>query len=224
MNYFRDENSFFKAFSSYMRRKRFKHINKLIISIITHKGSCNILDIGGSEYYWDENDDFISKHQDAITITIANLDEQEVDFADTSIFTFKQDNACNERLYEEDYDLIHSNSLLEHVGDWDKMQQLAKLIRGKNVPYYVQTPNYWFPVEPHFRFIGFQWLPISWRARILMKRQMGFRVAKSFSEAMESVESIKLVDRFQISSLFPDAKIVREKVGPLTKSFMAISD
>lgn len=204
-----------------MRKRRFVHVNNLIKSIIAAEGFCNILDIGGSEYYWEDNMDFLSLFSDAITITVANLDAQEVDFKDTKLFTFKQGNACDESLYEGKYNLIHSNSLIEHVG-MENMQKLSDLIRRRNIPYYVQTPNYWFPVEPHFRFIGFQWLPVSWRARILAKRRMGLRVANSLEDALKSVNSINLLKRSQISKYFPDAQIFNEKVGPFTKSFMVI--
>jgi hypothetical protein len=89
-------------------------------------------------------------------------------------------------------------------------------------PYYLQTPNYWFPVEPHYRTIGFQWLPTGARASLLAKRPRGFRSATDYDAAMENIESVNLLSYGQMRRLFPDAEIIRERFLFLTKSFMAV--
>ena len=154
---------FMKA-AFYMRKRRFKYVNMIILAIIARKGKCNILDIGGSSHYWSINKYFLQQHADKITITITNIDAQEVNDKNTKMFTYIEASACDVNVYDKSYDLIHSNSLLEHVGGWDILQRIAELVQSQDAPFYIQTPNYWFPVEPHFRMIGFHWLPISWRA------------------------------------------------------------
>lgn len=61
--------------------------------------------------------------------------------------------------------------------------------------YFVQTPNLWFPIEPHFRSLFFALLPEPYRARRSMKRKHGFYGrAPDLDAAMSEVESVKLLD------------------------------
>jgi hypothetical protein len=121
------------------------------------------------------------------------------------------------------YDLVHSNSVIEHVGSWDRMMRMAANVRRLAPRYYVQTPNFWFPLEPHFRAPFFHWLPEQIRYRIYMHRSLGFRGrAPSVDAAMRSIQGACLIDQAQMRALFPDAQIKRERFCLMTKSWMAI--
>jgi hypothetical protein len=102
---------------------------------------------------------------------------------------------------------------------------MAREIRRLAPAYYVQTPNFWFPYEPHFRFPLFQLLPEQVRYRLLMQFSLGFGGRReTVDAAMRGVQSVDLLDYAQMRELFPDARLVRELFGPLTKSIMAIRD
>lgn len=208
---------------SIMRRRRFKIVNQLIEATIEQKGHCRILDIGGTDFYWDLDDDYLRDRRNKVTIILANI-EAEARKPQPGLYESVIGDATTSELYvSHDYDLIHSNSVIEHVGPWPKVKAMADNIQASGRPYYIQTPNFWFPIEPHFRFVGFQFLPESTRAHLLMKKQRGFRgPAKDWQAAMDWVETVKLLTKEQLRSLFPKAKIVPERVGPFTKSFMVM--
>ena len=87
----------------------------------------------------------------------------------------------------------------------------------------MQTPDFWFPYEPHFRFPGFQWLPASVRALMMTKVRLGFFGRQgSYKEAKEHVDSIRLLTARQVRALFPDAEIKHERVLGMSKSIMAV--
>jgi len=88
--------------------------------------------------------------------------------------------------------------------------------------YYVQTPNIWFPMEPHFRTLFFQLYPETVRAWMLMRKRRGFRGPHAtLDEAMRDLQTVNLLSGRQMVELFPEARIDRETVFGLTKSITA---
>jgi hypothetical protein len=126
-------------------------------------------------------------------------------------------------LVQGTFDLVHSNSTIEHVGPWLQMLKAAAEITRLANAYYVQTPNFWFPVEPHFRAPLLHFLP-ELRARLVMRVRLGFAETRSetMSDAMLQVQDARLLDRRQLAALFPDAEILDERFFGLTKSLIAI--
>ncbi len=119
------------------------------------------------------------------------------------------------------FDICFSNSLMEHLGTADQ-RRVANEIRRVSKGYFVQTPNRYFPMEPHFLVPGWQFLPVSLRARLLQGRDLGWmKRERDPARAREAVESIRLLSGRDLKGLFSDAQIHREKIGPLTKSLVA---
>lgn len=208
-----------KSIEYKFRLKRFLQIRDIIASILNSKGKCRILDVGGTEKYWSLGDDLIEKND--IRVDLLNVDKFP-----TTGGKFKSiagDARDMPDISDGDYDFCHSNSVIEHVGKWEDMKRMAREISRVAPNYFVQTPYFWFPFEPHFRAPFFHWMPEQLRYRLLMKRNLGFRQKRdNVDDAMMSIQSVNLLDRSQFSFLFPDAKIISEKVGFLTKSLMAI--
>jgi hypothetical protein len=205
------------------RKKRFQTILKLINDIVADKGRCRILDIGGRYSYWEDFKEELDGFP--IEVTITNLErERGRTSIDDPRFLFDVADARNCPQYADfSFDLVHSNSVIEHVGLWRDMLAMANEVRRVAPAYFVQTPYFWFPIEPHYRTPIINWLPEPWRARLLMKRQLGFyRKAETMDQAMASVDDARLLDLRQFRSLFPDAEILQERVFGLTKSMMAV--
>jgi hypothetical protein len=47
------------------------------------------------------------------------------------------------------YDVVFSNSVLEHVGPENKQEEFAAEVRRLGISYWIQTPSPWFPLECH---------------------------------------------------------------------------
>ncbi len=201
------------------RQKRFQSIQPLIEAILAEKGSCRILDLGGIEHYWAIAGSFLSAHD--ISIDLVNI--EAVPVKGKQFRSFAGDASGLSDFADMSYDLVHSNSVIEHVGTWDRMVMMAENVRRLAPRYYLQTPNFWFPLEPHFRMPFFHWLPEQLRYRIYMRKSLGFRgKAPSVDAAMRSIQGACLLDRRQMQALFPDAEIKSERLLGLTKSWMAI--
>jgi hypothetical protein len=115
--------------------------------------------------------------------------------------------------------------VIEHLMDWEHMQAFAEQTRRVARAYFVQTPSYWFPIEPHFVAPFFHWLPEPMRVGLVMHRAFGTHPrATTVDVATKFVQNARLLDRRQFAYLFPDGRIVSEKFAGLTKSFVAIRD
>lgn len=185
-------------------------------------GRCRVLDLGGEPDYW-ALFDRAELAAAGVHVTVVNPEPQAIS-ADP-LFTFVEGDACDlSGFADAAFDFVHSNSVIEHVGDWARMEAFAREVRRLAPAYYVQTPYQWFPIEPHFSSPFFHWRSESWRARRLMKKTHGFMEARpaDMGEAMRAVQSARLLDKSQFRHLFADASHDDERVGPLTKSLIAI--
>lgn len=206
--------------SAYFRRRRFALIEPIIRRIYEEKGSCSIIDVGGREEYWEPALPILEACK--ARVTIVNLEKTQPNSG--RLFDFAYGDACNLSNYaDQSFDLAHSNSLIEHVGRWDDMKRCAGEISRIAKRMYVQTPYFWFPIEPHFRVPFFHWLPEHIRARIVMNFKVGyFNRAASLDQAMQNVQSAYLLDKAQMRALFPAADVSFERVAGIPKSLIAI--
>ena len=208
-----------KSLAYNFRAKRFAEIRPLIDGVIAAKGSCRIADIGGTEYYWNIFGSYATDKP--VEIDLINLHAAPVKGA--RFRSLAADATELGHIDDHAYDLVHSNSVIEHVGNWDAMTRMASHVRRLAPAYYVQTPNFWFPIEPHFRAPFFHWLPEQGRYRLLMQFNLGFGgKRRTVDEAMRGLQSAVLLEKRQMAALFPDAQLKSERVFGLTKSWMAI--
>jgi ubiquinone/menaquinone biosynthesis C-methylase UbiE len=183
------------------------------------RGVCNVLDIGGRAEDWMALKDVWGGRN--IFFTIVNLCGS---CAKEGRFTWIIGDACNlARFQDHEFDVVYSNSVVEHVGDWANKRRMANEVRRLAPQYFVQTPSFWFPFEPHLRLPLIHWLPAPLQRAAVKRRAWGFyRKAQDHHEAYEILSETALLDRDDMIALFPEAEIVKEKFGFICKSLMAI--
>ena len=216
-----------------LREKRDVRLRELIKDAAKDKhGPIRILDVGGSVQYWRRVGlDFLREHK--ATVEVVNITETELRASAMvqvmmyafPAFTARVGDACNLfDVADGAFDLVHSNSVIEHVGSWSNMKAFAKEIRRTARRYYVQTPNFWFPIDPHhYRAPMIHWLPRQIGARLMMRFPICWagRLA-DLDDAYTHLDHSEMIDHAQFSFLFPDAQIVPERAFGLVKSWIAI--
>jgi hypothetical protein len=209
---------------AYFRKRRAKYITSLIEGVYARNGQCRILDIGGEALYWKMFDPaYLRARRVHITITNIEYDPDMAVEADPALFTIDTGNGCRLAYPDQSFDLVHSNSVIEHVGRWPDMVAFAAECRRLAPQYYVQMPYFWFPVEPHFGMPFFHWLPEPMRVYLVTRFALGrYPKADTVSRANEWVQSCHLLGRSQFKHLFPDAVIASERVAGMTKSLIAM--
>lgn len=216
-----------KSLGARFRAARAKILKRSIDQVYEAKGRCRIIDLGGHALFWrGVGNDYLNERQ--CHITLLNVASDELDrnasaMAGANYLTAAVGDACATDFPDGAFDLVHSNSTVEHVGDWPRMVAFAGEVRRLAPAYFVQTPNFWFPIEPHFVAPIWHWLPEQVRVSLLMRRGFGhFPRASSVEEAVSAIQSIRLLDSRYLAALFPDARIVGEKFLGMTKSLLAI--
>lgn len=56
---------------------------------------------------------------------------------------------------DKSFDIVFSNSVIEHLYTKENQISMAKEVNRVGKNYFIQTPNYWFPIEPHWVFPSF---------------------------------------------------------------------
>jgi hypothetical protein len=127
------------------------------------------------------------------------------------------------------FDVVFSNSVIEHVGDAASQQHFAREVARVGRAYWVQTPNRWFPVEQHLLTPFVHWLPKSWQRAIVRRGTVWSAITRPTPDRRDFyiehfLRDIRLLSGRELSQLFPGARIVRERFLGITKSLIAWSD
>jgi 2-polyprenyl-3-methyl-5-hydroxy-6-metoxy-1,4-benzoquinol methylase len=178
-----------------------------------------ILDVGGAPGTWKP---LAFRPQ----VVILNLDPlQKVELLDTAPndgMLFVQADALRMPFADNSFDVIYCNSMIEHLGNWENQRLAASEIRRVARHYFVQTPNFWFPLEPHYWTPGVQFLPRSWKRWVLPNLTVwGLAERRTPQEVETMIGEISLLTKRQVRRLFPEATIWIERVCGLPKSIIA---
>ena len=204
------------SLSNRMRNRRFAFFESLIKGF---SPPLRIIDIGGTSAFW-ENRGWANRED--VQILLINLSAEERRF--NNIESRKGD-ATNLSEYEDlSFDVAFSNSVIEHLFTYDNQMAMAREVRRVAKAHWVQTPNYWFPIEPHFQLPAWQWLPESLRVSILQRRRCGRRGPLPDPEkARQSIREVRLMTKSELRKCFPESTIYAEKYLGLVKSWVVYS-
>ena len=155
-----------------------------------------------------------------VHVTLLNHTDEYVGKPDPELFAVVIADGCALPYGDHVFDLTHSNSVIEHVGDGPRQRRFAEEFRRVGSRYYLQTPARCFPLEPHVRFPWFQYLPSAARVWLFQHLSLGSYPRVSRERAEHFDRELQLLTRRRLSSLFPDASLRRERLFGLTKSYM----
>jgi hypothetical protein len=108
-----------------------------------------------------------------------------------------------ESLRDERFDLVYSNSVLEHVGGPWRRSAFADGVHALAQRHWIQTPYRYFPLEPHWLFPGFRFLPVRARAEVTRYWPVGHRHERAKDVALDLVLEVDLVSKTEMRHLFP---------------------
>jgi hypothetical protein len=183
----------------------------------------HILDLGGTAYSW------LDAPLRPKKVTLLNLFASELTVRHEAgklpdWLSLAAGDACDppQEIRQANFDLVFSNSLIEHVGGVARRKQLATVVSECAPRYWVQTPYRYFPIEPHWIFPGFQFLPLAARAAISQWWPLMHTQSEDWPSAVETALDVELLSITEMRHLFPKSEVHRERIGGVTKSLIAV--
>jgi ubiquinone/menaquinone biosynthesis C-methylase UbiE len=170
-----------------------------------------ILDVGGLPHDW------LSLNFTGQVICVSLSQIREGPYGNGNIIYLRQD-ATTLPYRDQQFDVVFSNSLLEHVGRENQLT-VSKEIQRVGRSYWVQTPHRNFPLEPHYRAPFFYQLPYPVRKFVATYWTSMIRKQNHY---LNELDTIHLLTTKELKTFFPQAKIVKEKFFGLTKSIIAV--
>jgi hypothetical protein len=174
--------------------------------------STTVLDMGGGAFNW-------TMLQNIPQLTILDVYEHgnKAPWA-----TYVVGDGCRTEFASGSFDIVFSNSVIEHVGDIDRQRQFASECMRCGKAFFVQTPNKWFPFDTHTLMPFAHWLPQRFFKKLL-RFSPRFWLFKTDAGDMEDFANMRLLSKSDLKELFPKAEIIEEKFCGITKSLIAAS-
>jgi 2-polyprenyl-3-methyl-5-hydroxy-6-metoxy-1,4-benzoquinol methylase len=170
-----------------------------------------VLDVGGTPEFW-KNVGIIPK------VTILNV----ADPPRHCEFTYVQGSACKLPFSDKEFDIVFSNSMIEHLGTWENQVLAAREMERVGKRLWVQTPARSFPIDPHLLTPFVHWLPINILKKVMPYTLAGFLWKLSPERAESLAHEFRLLNEKELRSLFPLCDIVTETAAGLAKSIIAV--
>ena len=169
-----------------------------------------VLDLGGTPSVWR----FV---REPLSITIVNLPgETGAGMHSHHQLSFVEGDACALSDFEDQsFDLVFSNSVIEHVGGEERQAEFAREVRRLGRSYWVQTPSKWFPIEAHTG------MPLWWFYPERLRRYFIARWYRKLPDWSTSMAETRVLTRQRMLELFPRSRLYVESIGGVPKSYAA---
>ncbi len=204
---------------THFRRQRLAQLVRAYPNLET----LSVLDVGGRPFIWE----LLSREYNVKPRQLVLLNTpSENPLASSPDYSVEIGDGCQLPYADNSFDLVFSNSVIEHVGGAEEMARFAQGCDRVGKALYIQTPNRWFPLEAHFGAAFIHWLPRAWYRKISF---ISLRYCFAYNNPIEKrhfeqeFNTTRLLSLKQLREFFPGKKIVAERVLGLAKSFIVMS-
>jgi hypothetical protein len=189
-----------------MRKNRIKSLTK----IVDFESGMRVIDLGGTSEIWEYVDV-------PLQITIVNLPGVAVDAISVHKhkMEFIEGDATTLSYNDNSFDIVFSNSVIEHVGSHENREKFAREVRRLAPAYCIQTPSIYFPLEAHTG------IPLWWALPRRFREWHHRRWERSLPAWNEMVRGTTVIRKHELQNYFPDSKIVTERFLGIPKSYTA---
>lgn len=185
------------------RQKKYDSFVKFLRPVQSDK----VLDLGGgpgnyfeSLYPWPDN------------VVVLDIDMRELRKLSKGVPTIGDAMALPFADYA--FDIVFSNAVIEHVGNFNCQKLFASEVRRVGGAYFVTTPWKGFPLELHYKLPLYQFVPKKLQRQLSKHFELGWYNRGQW-------EDINLLWHHQLRDLFPDSVIIKQRVSVWPETLIA---
>ncbi|MEN8905914.1 MAG: class I SAM-dependent methyltransferase [Clostridiales bacterium] len=156
-------NSIKEKIMSKSRSRKYKLFIDFIKSSAPSKNIENItiLDVGVNTVEYSSVDNYLEKHypysKNITALSVTEPEDFPLNYPEVRLVQYY---GSTFPFCDKEYDFVHSNAVIEHVGNLEKQKFfLSELIRVSKYGVFFTTPNKLFPIEIHTNILFLHYLP-----------------------------------------------------------------
>lgn len=174
-----------------------------------------ILDVGGTIFNWT----LIDYKGDVILLNLTAPPNPST----PENFKFVVGDGTNLEFRDEEFDVVFSNSVIEHVGSRENQFKFAREISRVSKKIWMQTPARSFFFEPHYLTPFVHFFPKKMQKKLLRNFSVwGWITRPSQEYVNDIVDSTTLLGHDDLREMFPRCRIMRERFLFMTKSYIVM--
>lgn len=184
-----------------------------------------IIDLGGTVTFWKN---WAISDDGSLQITLINnhhIDKEAVGYDNSLKYIqeiIKDATTLNVDDYKN-YDVIFSNSMIEHLESWDMQKKICQEIENSGISYFIQIPNKKSIIDPHFPHLlvpFFAMYPKKLQAYLLTIHGFNGGRSMSYPDSIVRMGYYNPIDERMLRKLLPGGNLVPESFLGMSASLI----
>jgi hypothetical protein len=185
-------------FFLYMHRRSREQKHRLFLQMLHPTPQMRILNVGatGTRIGLPEHLESFYQYRSQITgggNSLPDVQDYRDSFPGVQAVVF---DGCALPFADQSFDIVYSNAVLEHLPGNEHVERFAAEVQRVGRGWFVTTPNFWYPVDPHYHLPFVQLLPET------AQRNLVRRLGKT------PYDHLRLLTKEQLRKLFPLGRVV----------------
>jgi len=195
----------------YLHRKSREQKHRLFLRLLRPTPKMRILNVGasGTSIGLPEQLESFYEHREQIIgggISLADVQDYRQSFPHVPGVVF---DGCALPFADQSFDIVYCNAVLEHLPNQELLRRFAAEVQRVGRGWFVTTPNFWYPFDPHYHLPFVQLLPEAKQRRLVT------------SLGKTPYSHLHLLTRKQLRKLFPAGKVVGCRVTLYPETLIA---
>jgi len=210
--------SIFSNLSYKSRKKKLE----IFYDLVSPDKNTKVLDVGAEvDFSGKRGLQLIDGYQWRSSLTAVNLSDQHCAKISEKYpeMTVQVGDACNLPFPDKSFDIIYSNAVIEHVGDFEAQKKMAEEIMRVGKSWYITTPNRWYPFEFHLRLPFITWLPF--HGYKIFRKLICYNHAKRRYGFGSDTSNLQLMSASDLRKCFPESEIIKPRVTFMAETLVA---
>jgi len=155
----------------YLHRKSREQKQRLFLQLLRPTPQMRILNVGasGTQIGLPEQLESFYAYPSLIVgggLSLADVQDYRDSFPDVQALVF---DGCALPFADQSFDIVYSNAVLEHLPGDEWLERFAAEVQRVGKGWFITTPNFWYPVDPHYHLPFIQLLPETTQRRLVRR-------------------------------------------------------